>query len=525
MKKLFSFSLILILVVVIAVSSSACNLFKDFSLSGLLNGNTENNISTGTGNDGNSESEDDKKDGDKEGEGEKDENKETPPAEESKEDKEDEETPSIFPDYVKFYKYLTAFDNAQSTLKLSVDSLEMLTAYIEYVNFYGIKNQVELTITYKIESRTPDFKAEFDKAKASYEESIHLDVGRSAGISYVGNKGKYYLTSCSWDNLATKTLDIEKAYVSSQVDYAFKMTAPSVRAEDYDDFKINSVTKELRNIENSEQLRWAIQNGYKPNCVVGSSAENVLNQAKSVLREIVTDEMDDVTKLRAMYEWLALNVAYDNYAAGEEVGLQIANNEIKSSEYDSWYADGVFNNRKAVCEGYAKALIIMVGIEGIPAIMVTGNGHAWNRVQVNGNWFVLDATHGDIHVNDSEVFSYNQFMITDAEKNRRGYTSTDFSDCPATTDFNVYEKVKIENLLTEFDLVVDSKAELLELLDTAKTRKGLLEDSTVSFFVKAENLTDFESWKTDPAAGLLYKSSLTPVVDINGNGHFVFYLR
>lgn len=521
MKKLFSLCLILILAVVIAVSSSACK-FTELNLK--LSGSNKANVSDEVDKNDNSESDDDKKDGDDEkGEGDKDENKETPPADETEEP--EEETPSIFPNNVNFYKYLTAFDNAQSTLKLSVDSLEMLTAYIEYVNFYGIKKQVEITLTYKIESRTPDFKTEFDKADASYKASARLVMECTAGILHVGNKGKYYLTSCGWDNLATKTLDPEKTQVSSQVDYAFKMIAPSVRAEDFDDFKINSVTKELNNIENSEQLRWAIQNGYKPNCKVGSSAESVLNQAKSVLREIVTDEMDDVTKLRAMYEWLALNVSYDNYAASEEVAILIDSNEIKSSEYDSWYADGVFNNRKAVCEGYAKALIIMAGIEGIPAIMVTGNGHAWNRVQVNGNWFVLDATHGDVHVNDSEVFSYNQFMITDAEKTRRGYPSTDFSDCPATTDFNVYEKVKIENLLTEFDLVVDSKAELLELLNTAKTRKGVLEDSTVSFLVKAENLTDFDTWRSDPDILTLSNSSLPPIVDLNGNVHYVLFLN
>ena len=513
MKKLFSLCLILILAFVATFSSVACNFStSDLNIANLLGGTAENNISA-SDKDDNAGKEDNKGE---DYEKEDDENKETPPADEPEEPEED--TPSIFSDYVKFYNYLDAFDSAQRTLKLGVDSLEMLTAYIEYVNFYGIKNQVDITVTY-----APVFKAEYDKADALYDESTHLEVGRSAGISYLGNKGKYYLTSSNWDDLATKTLDAEKTYISSQVDYALKMTAPSVRAEDYDGFKLNAFTKTLNNITNSEQLRWAIQNGYKPNCVLGSSAESVLNQAKAVLREIVTDEMDDVTKLRAMYEWLALNVSYDNYAASEEVGLQIANNEIKSSEYDSWYAEGVFNNRKAVCEGYAKALIIMAGLEGIPAIMVTGNGHAWNRVQLNGEWYVLDATHADIHVNESEVFSYSQFLITDAEKTHRGYESSDFSDCPATTDFNVYETIKNEYLLREFDLVVDNALELGELLSCAKSNKDGAKDCTVNFFVKAENTDKVDTWIVEFSA--LIDASLTPTYDLQGNGYYVVFLR
>ena len=374
-KKLLSVVLILVLSLVATVSSAACNLSElKFDI---INTTTKTETTV---------PEDDEK-----------ENSEPQNPTDEENDDEEAEIATALPDNVRFYQYVEQFDAAQSTLKLDVTNLEMLIAYIEYVNFYNVKTAVEITLKY-----AADFADELDKAESRYSASDHLAMGCAMTYESLGNKGRYYLTSSNADDLATKTFDNEKEYVYPQTDYALKMSAPNDRAIDYDDFKLNSVTKILRNVSNSEQLRWAIQNGYKPNCVASSPAESVFNKAKEVLRSIVSDDMDDVTKLRAIYEWLALNVQYDNYAAE---ALR-TDSEIKASEYDAWYAEGVFNNKKAVCEGYAKALIIMAGLEGIPAIFVTGNGHAWNRVLLDGKWYVVDATHADVHVGENEVFSY-----------------------------------------------------------------------------------------------------------------------
>lgn len=489
-KKIFSIILILVLSLAMTVGSAACDLSKlEFNIIGGDGQNVENVVPETEGGD----------------------TPETPTTDET-------EDASAFPDYVKFYKYAAEFETAQSTLKLDVKSLEMLSAYIEYVNFYGITKAVEITIKYDANS----FEEEYQKAKTAYDESEHIVIGCSVHIGSAGKKGKYYVTSSDGDTIATKTFDKDKEYVSTQVDYSLKMTPPNERAANYDGFKLNSVTKVLKNIKNSEQLRWAIQNGYKPECVVGSSAESVLNNAKVVLRSIVSDEMDDITKLRAIYEWLALNVQYDNYAAQQ---LQDNPTTLKAYEYDAWYAEGVFDYNKAVCEGYAKALIVMAGLEGIPAIMVTGNNHAWNRVCLGEKWYVVDATHGDVHVNNKEVFSYNQFLITDAEKENRGYPSNDYKDCSATTEFNVFEILKFKYMLQEFDLVVSSKDELEQTLIFARTKKELGKNCTVDVFVNQADAENFENWKNDTTMLTLYKSFIGPESDLNGNVHYIFYLK
>ncbi len=426
-----------------------------------------------------------------------------------------------FPNNVSFYKYLNIFNNAQTSGKLYVNSVEMLAAYIEYVNFYTITKKVNITITYSADS----FDSEYEAAKELYENGEFMAIGYEASIGYSGKTGSYRITKSDADTLATKTFDEDKEYVWAQTDYALKMVAPNTRDADYDDFALNSRTKVLTNITNSEQLRWAISNGYKPQCVEGSPAEKVLNSAKAVLREIVSDEMDDITKLRAIYEWLALNVQYDNLAAQE---LQ-ANAALKASEYDAWYAEGVFDNLKAVCEGYAKALIIMAGLEGIPAIFITGDGHAWNRVMIDGEWYVVDATHADVHANltQKEVFSYGSFMITDAEKTDRGYTSEQYADLPATTEFNIFENLTFTYNEHDYDLVIESASELKAVLEYAKSLNPIIGENgcTVDVFVKQEDDMGFNFWKELLYIQPLYETWLKSETDLNGNAHYTFYLK
>ena len=426
---------------------------------------------------------------------------------------------NYFPNNVRFYKYLNIFNNAQTLGELYVQDLEMLAAYIEYVNFYVVKNEVKIILCYDADN----FKQECERANELYESGEHLAMGHVAAIGYSGKTGNYRIKESDADALATKTLDKEKEYVSAQSDYALKMAAVSEREEDYDGFKLNAAAKVLPNIKNSEQLRWAISNGYNPQCVSGSAAERVLNSAKAILREIVSDEMDDITKLRAIYEWLALNVQYDNFAAKE-----LTNNaELKASEYDSWYAEGVFNNLKAVCEGYAKAFIIMAGLEGIPAIFVSGNGHAWNRVMIGGKWYVADATHADVHVETNEVFSYDSFMITDAEKTARGYTAEQYADCAGTDEFNIFGHIKYTYDEKNFDLVIESADELKTVLEYAKSLNPVIGGNgcTLDVFVQKADIVKFDLWKDLLHIKALYKNMLAPDYDINGNAHYTFYLK
>ncbi|MGN0813706.1 MAG: transglutaminase domain-containing protein [Candidatus Coproplasma sp.] len=60
---------------------------------------------------------------------------------------------------------------------------------------------------------------------------------------------------------------------------------------------------------------------------------------------------------------------------------------------------GVFCDGSAVCEGYAKAFSLLLNASGIDNAYVTGTskgvGHAWNLVEIDGNWYWYDLTWDD----------------------------------------------------------------------------------------------------------------------------------
>lgn len=65
---------------------------------------------------------------------------------------------------------------------------------------------------------------------------------------------------------------------------------------------------------------------------------------------------------------------------------------------------GALVNKRCVCEGYAKSFQYMMNIIGIENAIVIGTGtnsqnetesHAWNYVELNGNWYGIDVTWDD----------------------------------------------------------------------------------------------------------------------------------
>ena len=149
----------------------------------------------------------------------------------------------------------------------------------------------------------------------------------------------------------------------------------------------------------------------------GSAAEKIYREAKDVLRRIVSDDMTDYEKLKAIYNFLTCEVRYDRATADDGGG--------EAYRAQCYYLEGVFFNRFAVCDGKAKAYCLLAAMEGIEAVRVTDfnddfQGHSYNYVNLNGKWYLSCATYGSAEMNfgDEEnpdvkiVPQYNMFLTS-----------------------------------------------------------------------------------------------------------------
>ena len=357
-----------------------------------------------------------------------------------------------------FYDYKAKFDAAKSSDTISINSFDELVCYIEYVLFYSKNNGCNVKLTYANFYTTQNLFNEFNRA-CEYSAMPTYPLRYSAYRGQV-SIGRIYVESGAKSSEATLVADSTKSQTLPQLDSAFLAKKASGRTEDYV-FPVEKVGASLV-VSDSSGLVYCLEKGLKPVPVAGSKAEIVYNKAKAILREICDDSMTNTEKARAIYEWLIMNVQYDNYAA----------DSISSGwyNYDSWFAEGVFNNGVAVCDGIAKAYLILAQIENIPTIRVDGNAHAWNKIYVENNWFGVDATHGNVLVNNSyEVASYTSFLFTDDYKENAGYSTSDYPEIKAETEYNVYDSFDYSYNGSSFDLLVNSQSELVLIFRYAKT--------------------------------------------------------
>lgn len=114
----------------------------------------------------------------------------------------------------------------------------------------------------------------------------------------------------------------------------------------------------------------------------------VKNAVKKVIASIITPNMSDYQKEKAIHDYVVNNTRYD-----------VENMEKDSYPPDSHTAYGVFIKKVAVCEGYASAIKKLLDEVNIENLLIVGDAdgvpHAWNLVKIDGYWSHVDATWND----------------------------------------------------------------------------------------------------------------------------------
>lgn len=308
----------------------------------------------------------------------------------------------------------------------------------------------------------------------------------------------------------------QKEYISDITDYLSRGN----RSQSFNAFPINSYEKEefITTIADLERLplntRPVFANSNDP-------ASKLYSKALSICRTYISDDMSDFEKVITFYHYLTTRVTYDTNAlelyklkselenknlndaksiilnalssngslqnillplldlnTTDEIVKTLYEKVLRLSSFSSYSAivDGI-----AVCDGISSAMKLLCNIEGIECIEVSGLGitssgsenHSWNKVKIDGKWYIIDATWGrnSGYVNH-RYFMVDEYDIKDTHIENPDNVYNSVVQTPATGKFDYY----VWNIepYSNSDMCVQSEYELKNLVTTLK-RNGELQ--------------------------------------------------
>jgi hypothetical protein len=178
-------------------------------------------------------------------------------------------------------------------------------------------------------------------------------------------------------------------------------------------------------------------------------AQTVSPQVKTLASRITRGMSSDSLKVRAIYEWVTDNIAYDVDLFKDADFKQYA---------ETQKPENVIQSRKAVCMGYTNLFQDLCLASGIKAYTITGysknldsrtntlifstDRHSWNAVKLNNKWYLCDPTWsaGAINVRTG-LFKKQlneEFYLSDAKLFSKRHIPFDplwqFSDAPISME-------------------------------------------------------------------------------------------
>ena len=151
--------------------------------------------------------------------------------------------------------------------------------------------------------------------------------------------------------------------------------------------------------------------------------EETYKVIKQIVADAVQDGMSDADKVKALDAALSNRLFYDwdSYYLNSGQGDKADVDPMDVWKHRGYAAYELLDDNRVVCSGYAAIFKACADEAGVKSLYVTGtvpprpgsnnNGHAWNLVNVDGTWKVVDVTWDDTDRGDNQ--SDGQYLMLD----------------------------------------------------------------------------------------------------------------
>lgn len=165
----------------------------------------------------------------------------------------------------------------------------------------------------------------------------------------------------------------------------------------YDHPELFWVVQSYRDTYNNNGYVTAVYPSYYTSDISGMASEvaQSVNAALADMWELGSD----IERVKYAHDYLTNRVSY-------------VRNDLDQTAYSG------FVWGQTVCTGYAKCFAYMMHRMGIPCTVVlgqAGENHAWNLLELDGEYYMMDVTWDDPVGNPADTYYYDYFNITDSQ--------------------------------------------------------------------------------------------------------------
>lgn len=321
---------------------------------------------------------------------------------------------------------------------------------------------VFLTVTIIFGYRDVIFKPDYSDVELVYENDAN---------------NRYYYSKLSDNAKIAYTLILPQLY-----NHAQRVEIPEINEEEFEDimYALSYDNPELFCIGLSSKIKsegniFYYYPSYTHDINACQSQKTKFDNAVNKAVSGVKPSMSEYEKELYIHDYICKVCKYDSDSDGSKV----------SSAYD------VLVNGEAVCEGYAKAVKLLLDRLSISNYLITGEakdesgkviGHMWNVVKIDGGNYHLDATWDDMDSDDTalnhfyfnvsdEMIAKTHFKLSPSENNcgsmKMNYCNVNgmhFAKYDETAkkalSREIYEKYKAKSNVCEFSFADKNEYEL-----------------------------------------------------------------
>ncbi|GGD47876.1 transglutaminase domain-containing protein [Paenibacillus nasutitermitis] len=169
----------------------------------------------------------------------------------------------------------------------------------------------------------------------------------------------------------------------------------AVEADDYTAYIIDSYLYAIHAWRGSADIKLTVKYRETP-----AQKHMVEERVNKLLVHLIQTSMTGQEKVKAIHDWIVLNLAYDNDLA----------------RYTAYEA---LTYGEAVCQGYSLLMYRMLTSAGIESRIIEGKvgeiSHVWNLVKLDSRWYHVDATWDDPTPDRPGTVNYNYFLKSDSQ--------------------------------------------------------------------------------------------------------------